>query len=156
MLRASSTLPPMAKTSLHALAAATAPKSDGSSTRGGKKSVVETRATSSLNRYTAASSNGARPTSRLGASPASVLIRPSRGEAPHLAAQPPHDVHSVSFIATAAGYARCHDWRRGPGKQRRPARAGHAGRGAPPVRPALVPRFRGRRGDRRWLPGAPP
>ena len=47
MLRASTTRPPMAKTSLQALAAAMAPKSDGSSTRGGKKSVVDTRAASS-------------------------------------------------------------------------------------------------------------
>ena len=46
MLRASSTRPPMANTSLHALAAAMAPKSSGSSTRGGKKSVVDTRASS--------------------------------------------------------------------------------------------------------------
>ena len=47
MLRASTTRPPMANTSLQALAAAMAPKSDGSSTSGGKKSVVETRAASS-------------------------------------------------------------------------------------------------------------
>jgi hypothetical protein len=47
MLSANTTRPPMAKTSLQALAAAMAPKSDGSSTSGGKKSVVETRAASS-------------------------------------------------------------------------------------------------------------
>ena len=50
MLRASTTRPPMAKTSLHALAAAIAPKSDGSSTSGGKKSVVDTSAVSALSR----------------------------------------------------------------------------------------------------------
>ena len=49
-LRARTTRPPMAKTSEQALAAAMAPKSAGSSTRGGKKSVVETSARSSLNR----------------------------------------------------------------------------------------------------------
>ena len=49
-LMASTTRPPMANTSLQALAAAMAPKSEGSSTRGGKKSVVDTRATSSLMR----------------------------------------------------------------------------------------------------------
>ena len=50
MLRASTTRPPMANTSLHALAAAMAPKSAGSSTSGGKKSVVDTIARSSLSR----------------------------------------------------------------------------------------------------------
>ena len=49
-LIASTTRPPMANTSLHALAAAIAPKSDGSSTSGGKKSVVDTSATSSVSR----------------------------------------------------------------------------------------------------------
>ena len=48
MLTASTTRPPIAKTSLHALAAAIAPKSDGSSTSGGKKSVVLTKARSSV------------------------------------------------------------------------------------------------------------
>jgi len=47
-LIASTTLAPIAKTSLQAFAAAIAPKSSGSSTRGGKKSVVLTSATSSL------------------------------------------------------------------------------------------------------------
>ena len=41
---ASTTRPPIANTSLQALAAAIAPKSDGSSTSGGKKSVVDTSA----------------------------------------------------------------------------------------------------------------
>src|SRR5439155_18684673 len=104
MLRASSTRPPIAKTSLHALAAAMAPKSAGSSTSGGKKSVVDTTAVSSSRRYTAASSNGVRPTSRPGAAaPASVFTRPSSGEAPHLAAQPPHDVHSVRRRVDTSG-----------------------------------------------------
>ena len=44
---ATSGLPPMAKTSLSAFAAAIAPKSAGSSTIGGKKSVVKTSARSS-------------------------------------------------------------------------------------------------------------
>ena len=48
MFRAITTRPPMANTSLQALAAAMAPKSPGSSTSGGKKSVVETTARSSL------------------------------------------------------------------------------------------------------------
>ena len=42
------TRPPMANTSLQAFAAAMAPKSDGWSTSGGKKSVVDTSATSSV------------------------------------------------------------------------------------------------------------
>jgi hypothetical protein len=50
MLRASTTRPPIANTSLQALAAAMAPKSSGSSTSGGKKSVVETMARSSATR----------------------------------------------------------------------------------------------------------
>ena len=50
MLRAITTRPPMAKTSEQALAAAMAPKSAGSSTSGGKKSVVDTSARSSLSR----------------------------------------------------------------------------------------------------------
>ena len=50
MLSAKATVAPMANTSLHALAAATAPKSAGSSTSGGKKSVVATTARSSLTR----------------------------------------------------------------------------------------------------------
>ena len=50
MLRAVVTRPPMANTSLQALAAAIAPKSAGSSTSGGKKSVVDTTARSSLTR----------------------------------------------------------------------------------------------------------
>ena len=48
MFTANTTRPPIAKTSLHALAAAIAPKSDGSSTSGGKKSVVLTKATSGV------------------------------------------------------------------------------------------------------------
>ncbi|CAB4757530.1 unannotated protein [freshwater metagenome] len=48
MFTAITTRPPIAKTSLHALAAEIAPKSSGSSTSGGKKSVVLTKATSSL------------------------------------------------------------------------------------------------------------
>ena len=50
MESASSGLPPMAKTSLSALAAAMAPKSAGSSTIGGKKSVVKISARSSSSR----------------------------------------------------------------------------------------------------------
>ena len=99
ILRASVTRPPMANTSLQALAAATAPKSAGSSTSGGKKSVVETNAKSSESRRTAASSNGARPTNRpLDASSAAIVrTRSARGEPPHFAAQPPQVVHSVRF-----------------------------------------------------------
>ena len=103
MFSAITTRPPMANTSLQALAAAMAPKSDGSSTSGGKKSVVDTMARSSLTRYTAASSNGASPTSRAG----SALAASSRtslesGAAPHFAAQPPQAVHSVSRLARSA------------------------------------------------------
>src|SRR5918994_6629735 len=97
MLRASTTSPPMANTSLHALAAAMAPKSAGSSTNGGKKSVVDTRATPSATCTTAASSEGAKPTNRsaLPAVEAAATSSPS-SDAPHLAAQPPHEVSSVS------------------------------------------------------------
>src|SRR5688572_26025869 len=105
MLSARTTRPPMANTSLHAFAAAIAPKSAGSSTRGGKKSVVETKARPSARRRTAASSKGANPTS----SPAEADRPPSisrtsadSGEPPHFAAQPPHEVHSVSFSAPSA------------------------------------------------------
>ena len=49
-LIAITTRPPIANTSLQALAAAIAPKSAGWSTSGGKKSVVDTIATSSLTR----------------------------------------------------------------------------------------------------------
>ena len=98
------TRPPMAKTSLQALAAAIAPKSAGSSTRGGKKSVVDTTARSSLTRYTAASSNGARPTSSASSvPPASSRTRPDSGAPPHFAAQPPQAVHSVSRSWRVAG-----------------------------------------------------
>ncbi len=48
--RAMTTRAPMANTSEQALAAAMAPKSAGSSTNGGKKSAVDTRATSSATR----------------------------------------------------------------------------------------------------------
>src|SRR4051812_34419479 len=104
MFRARTTRPTMAKTSLHAFAAAIAPKSSGSSTSGGKKSVVETKARPSAKRRTAASSNGANPTS---SSPAAVELPISRtsadrGDPPHLAAQPPQDVHSVSLSAPSA------------------------------------------------------
>src|SRR5207302_11038285 len=100
MLRARTTRPPMANTSEQALAAATAPKSPGSSTSGGKKSVVDTRATSSLIRHTAASSNGASPTNNDGsARPANWRTSADSGAGPHLAAQPPQDVHSVSLTA---------------------------------------------------------
>src|SRR4051812_44659845 len=102
MLSASTTRPPIANTSLHAFAAAIAPKSDGSSTSGGKKSVVETIAKSSLSRYTAASSKGANPMSNAGsADPASPFTSEESGEAPHFAAHPPHEVHSVSRISGA-------------------------------------------------------
>ena len=49
-LIAITTRPPIANTSLQAFAAAIAPKSAGWSTSGGKKSVVDTMATSSLTR----------------------------------------------------------------------------------------------------------
>src|SRR6188508_701218 len=54
----------------------------------------------------AASSNGARPTSRAGSTPAgrSATISAST-DAPHLAAHPPHDVHSVSLRSAASGSA---------------------------------------------------
>src|SRR4051794_26228340 len=106
MFSASATAPPIANTSLHAFAAAMAPKSAGSSTSGGKKSVVETIATSSLTLYTAASSNGAKPTSNdrsaPPSSPANDRTSSANGDAPHFAAHPPHDVHSVSRISMAA------------------------------------------------------
>src|SRR5262245_56405414 len=105
MFNASATDPPIANTSLHALAAAMAPKSAGSSTSGGKKSVVDTMARSSLTLKTAASSNGANPTSNDESSPSSVASErtsAARGDAPHLAAQPPHDVHSVSRMSASA------------------------------------------------------
>ena len=87
---------PIANTSLHAFAAAMAPKSAGSLTSGGKKSVVDTIATSSLTRYTAASSNGARPTTNDGSEDVGRSdTKSARSDAPHFAAQPPHDVHSV-------------------------------------------------------------
>jgi selenium donor protein len=97
-LSAKSTSPPIAKMSLHALAAAMAPKSAGSSTSGGKKSVVDTRATPGATSATAASSDGAKPTSR----PSSPLPRAAStsspsSAAPHFAAQPPHEVSSVSL-----------------------------------------------------------
>src|SRR3954451_22596504 len=107
MFNARTTRPPMAKTSLQALAAAIAPKSSGSSTRGGKKSVVDTKARPSPSRSTAASSKGASPTS----SPAAAasdggidLTSSASGDPPHLAAQPPQDVHSVrrSDVSTAS------------------------------------------------------
>ena len=63
MLSAVRGRPPIAYTSLSALAAATVPNVYGSSTMGVKKSVVSTRATSSERRYTAASSAVALPTS---------------------------------------------------------------------------------------------
>ncbi|CAB4575504.1 unannotated protein [freshwater metagenome] len=90
------TRPPMANTSLHALAAAIAPKSAASSTKGGKKSVVLTNATSSLTRYTAASSKGARPMMSAGSTDrGNSSTSPARRSLPHLAAQPPQLVHSV-------------------------------------------------------------
>ena len=96
MLTAITTRPPIANTSLHAFAAAIAPKSLGSSTSGGKKSVVLTKATSSETWYTAASSKGARPTSNAGSSDAGKsLTKSASNVAPHLAAHPPHEVHSV-------------------------------------------------------------
>src|SRR5438477_10173599 len=78
---AMTTRPPIANTSEQALAAAMAPKSDGSSTSGGKKSVVDTTAVSSLTRYTAASSNGAKPTSKsaTGAARARSRTNPDNG-----------------------------------------------------------------------------
>src|SRR5437763_15047479 len=93
MLSASTTRPPIANTWLHALAAAIAPESAGSSTSGGKKSVVDTTARSSVNRYTAASSNGASPTSNAASADEDrSRTSPLSGEPPHFAAQPPHDV----------------------------------------------------------------
>ena len=92
------TFPPMAYTSLHAFAAAIAPKSEGSSTRGGKKSVVLTKAISSLTLYTAASSKGAKPINKAGSiETGNSSTSPANKSLPHLAAQPPQLVHSVSF-----------------------------------------------------------
>src|SRR5437763_16819923 len=86
MLSASTTRPPIANTSLHAWAAAIAPKSAGSSTSGGKKSVVDTTATSSEIRYTAASSNGDSPMSNDGSADAdSSRTSALNGDAPHFA-----------------------------------------------------------------------
>src|SRR4051794_34353049 len=124
MFSASATAPPIANTSLHAFAAAMAPKSAGSSTSGGKKSVVETIATSSVTLYTAASSNGAKPTSKDLSTPLSSAANDrtsaANGDAPHFAAHPPHDVHSVSRISVAVfvigepGYAHAADGHRLP------------------------------------------
>jgi len=94
MFGAITTRAPMANTSLHALAAAMAPKSPGSSTSGGKKSVVDTRARSSIRRSTGGASKGASPTSRSDDPATSSRSRALSGAAPHFAAQPPQDVHS--------------------------------------------------------------
>src|SRR5687768_15317462 len=117
MLSASTTCPPMANTSLQALAAAIAPKSAGSSTSGGKKSVVDTIARSSEILNTAASSKGASPTSR-SAPPAEAdidLTSTASGEPPHSAAQPRQGVHAVSRSA-ARGSTRCEDAKRVGGR----------------------------------------
>ena len=107
MLTANTTRPPIAKTSLHALAAAMAPKSEGSSTSGGKKSVVLTSASSGVSWYTAASSKGARPTNKEVSKPMGMsLTMPANKEAPHFAAQPPHEVHSVSLMDALLGMVR--------------------------------------------------
>ena len=96
-LTARRTWPPIANMSLQALAAAFVPKSSASSTRGGKKSTVLTRARSGDSNKTAASSNGVSPTS----SSAGWLLstfwsKSERSPAPNFAAHPPHVVHSVS------------------------------------------------------------
>ncbi len=97
MESASSGTPPIANTSFSAFVAAIAPNVRGSSTRGGKKSTVNTSARSSSRRYTAASSAGSSPTSRssasAGTSPESSV---SRRAAEYFAAQPPARAREVS------------------------------------------------------------
>ena len=100
MLRAITTRPPMAKTSLQALAAAMAPKSSGSSTSGGKKSVVDTRARSRAEPVDGRVIEGRQPQQEGGSvEPASCRSRPERGTLPIWPAHPPQEVHSVSFNA---------------------------------------------------------
>ena len=67
--------------------------------------MVETKAIPSERRSTAASSNGARPiSSSLVADLLGDIACTSAesGEPPHFAAQPPHDVHSVSLSVSTA------------------------------------------------------
>src|SRR5581483_3724096 len=90
-LRARIGLPPMAYTSESALVAAIWPYRYGSSTSGGKKSMVSIMARSSDTLYTAASSKLPKPAIKSGGalaagSPASSL---ASSAAPSLAAQPP-------------------------------------------------------------------
>ena len=90
--------PPIANTSFSAFVAAIVPKSSGSSTIGGKKSIVKTRARSSSSLYTAASSAGSSPTSRYSASAGTKpRSSSSRRAAEYFAAHPPAVARSVSF-----------------------------------------------------------
>ena len=66
MFIAVSTSPPIAKTSLKALAAAISPKSEASATIAGKKSNVWIMAVSASIRNTAASSDESKPTKKFG------------------------------------------------------------------------------------------
>lgn len=73
--------------------------------------MVETKARPSLTRKTAASSKGASPTSSPAADASDGVIdltSAASGDPPHLAAQPPHEVHSVkrSDVSTASATTR--------------------------------------------------
>src|SRR5215211_4287263 len=93
--------------SFSAFAAAIAPNVAGSSTMGGKKSVVTISACSSDSRYTAASSAGASPTRRSSLATGAKPARSSRRRAAeYFAAQPPpasSPAKRVS-VATERGY----------------------------------------------------
>src|SRR5699024_3471978 len=90
----------MAYTSLMAFAAATCPKSYGSSTIGVKKSVVWTIAVSSFNLYTPASSFVSSPTSTFGFGVLAGRLRNTfaRSVGPILHPHPPLDDNEVNFI----------------------------------------------------------
>src|SRR5215212_3350630 len=103
-LRANSGVAPMAYTSLSALAAAIAPQARGSSTIGVKKSVVATRARSSLSLNTAASSRLAASTSTRGSTTGGKCRSTSfRSTEPSLQAQPAPCDRAVRRMRGAAG-----------------------------------------------------
>ena len=67
--------------------------------------MVLTTARSSATRKTAASSKGAKPTSSSEPSRSASSLTSSVTRSPNLAAQPPHDVHSVSRNGEVAGWS---------------------------------------------------
>ena len=101
MLSAITTRPPIANTSLHAFAAAIAPKSDGIVDErreevGGRhhgEVVGDLVDRGVVERARGRRARPDRPTS------ASSRTNADSGAAPHFAAQPPHDVHSVSRMS---------------------------------------------------------